>query len=117
MIEWNYEISTFYIKARYIISSVKQCQTGQTEYVIPVLGTDKLFQALPSGTVTFMLRFPYPIPKHNLLEEAVTNIWSFMTGWVPSHTPICAIKGVGYECEGRMDPETVHEVATDSYGT
>ena len=79
-----------------------------------ILGTDELFPALLSGTGTFMLHFPYPIPKHNLLEKVVTNVRSFTTGWVPSHTPICAIKAVGYECEGRMDPETVHEVATHS---
>lgn len=100
------ENSTFYIKATYTIASAKQCQISRTEYVIPMLGTDKLFPALLSGTGTFMLRFPNCIPKQNILEKAVTNARSFTTGWVPGHTPVSAIKGVGYEYKGRMDPET-----------
>jgi len=71
------------------------------------------FLALALSFFTF--RFSYPIPKHKLLEKAVANVRSSTTGSVPSHAPVRAIEGTGYECEGRADPETMPEVATHSY--
>lgn len=82
-----------------------------------MLVTEKVFPALLSGTDTCMLYFPYPIFKPNLLEKGVTSVQSATTGWVPTHTPICAIKRVRYECEGRMGPQTMHKVVIHSHDT